>query len=287
MGLGGDFEITWRAAGGRSVETPVVLESEGRILVRIDSQNIGTEATLTVRSYGEPFDSFRVRLPRGTELMAGTPAGYSVVPIETGGKTADERLVEVRLGKRTIGPVEVQLNTRRAYENGGPGERLELSGFDVVKRRGNGVILPWRSSATGTYCGASRAASARSTNGRSRCGRRTWWPVSSISAALFTPARLVPRKPHINAEAEYRLSIDAEQAQLETRLKYTIRGAKISELKVKLGDWQFDEVQPERVGAEPDSVQVLSIPLQPSATGPVELTVRAHRPGRRGRIVSR
>ena len=111
----------------------MVLEAEGRILARIDSRNVTTEATLTVRSYGDPFDRFRVRLPRGAELIGGAPSGYSLTPIETGGKMSDERLVEFRLGKRTTGPVEVQLNTRCAHEIGRPGEWLELSGFDVVK----------------------------------------------------------------------------------------------------------------------------------------------------------
>jgi hypothetical protein len=133
MGLGGDFELVWRPAGGRIAETPMVLEAEGRILVRIDSRNIDSYATLTVRSYGDPFDRFRVRLPRGAELVAGSPADYAVTPIETSGKVSDERLVEVRFGKRTMGPIEVQLNTRRSHEIGRPGEWLDLSGFDVLR----------------------------------------------------------------------------------------------------------------------------------------------------------
>jgi hypothetical protein len=279
IGLGGDFELSWRAAGGRSVETPVVLEAEGRILARIDSRNIDTEASLTVRSYGEPFDRFRVRLPRGAELIAGAPAGYTVAAVETGGKTSDERLVEVRLGKRTTGPVEVQLNTRRAHEIGRQGEWLELSGFDVVKAARQwghiavAVVGDWHV-LWGEYHNVRQVDQ---------------WPESLGSKDVLAgfeyflqpcslTVRLVPRNPHVNAETEYRLSIDADQAQLETRLKYTIRGAKIFELKVKLGDWQFDEVQPEHIGAEPNPAQVLSIPLQPPATGPIELTVRAHRP---------
>ena len=93
-----------------------------------------------------------------------------------------------------------------------------------------------------------------------------------------SPRGWCPASPTSTPKPSTGCAIDAEGARLETKLKYTIRGAKIFELKVKLGDWQFDEVEPEHIGVMLNPPQLLSIPLQPPATGPIEFTVRAHRP---------
>ena len=42
-----------------------LLQSLGKVLVRIDGPSVNTEATLQVSSFGGEFQEFRVRLPRG------------------------------------------------------------------------------------------------------------------------------------------------------------------------------------------------------------------------------
>ena len=133
VGLGGDFELSWYKSGARVAESSTVLEAFGTIAARIDTRGVDSEATLSVRSYGAAFDRFRVRLPPEAELVPGNPAGYTVVPVEEGRATASRpRLVEVRLARRTGGPVEVRLATNRACDAAKPDTWIDLAGFEVV-----------------------------------------------------------------------------------------------------------------------------------------------------------
>ncbi len=61
--VGGDFELAWGAPTSARVDVPIVLESTGRLQVRINGRSVNTDARLSVRSFGGPFDRFQVRLP--------------------------------------------------------------------------------------------------------------------------------------------------------------------------------------------------------------------------------
>ena len=132
LGLSGDFELTWFKAGDRLAEVPAVLEAVGAVASRIDSRGINMDATLSVKSYGAAFDRFRVRLPPGAELASNNPSGYSVVAVEQGDPAPLQRLVEVRLAKKTSGPVDVRLAAARSCDPAQAGQWFELSGFEVV-----------------------------------------------------------------------------------------------------------------------------------------------------------
>ena len=70
--------------------------------------------------------------------MPGNPSGYTLSMVDSGGAAAGRprpRTVVVQLARRTIGPVEVRLSTRRAADRAGTaatrGENwLELAGFE-------------------------------------------------------------------------------------------------------------------------------------------------------------
>ena len=86
-----------------------------------------------MRSYGAAFDRFAVRLPPGMELAPGNPNGYSIVPLEADAKDkGPPRPVEIRLPKKTVGPVEVRLACRRDYDPAKSQSWCELAGFEVV-----------------------------------------------------------------------------------------------------------------------------------------------------------
>ena len=132
LGLGGDFELTWFKAGARLAEVPAVLEAVGAVTSRIDSRGINMDATLSVKSYGAAFDRFRVRLPPGAELASNSPSGYAVVAVEQDDPAPPQRLVEVRLAKKTSGPVDVRLTAVRSCDPAQAGQWFELGGFEVV-----------------------------------------------------------------------------------------------------------------------------------------------------------
>src|SRR6185295_7327781 len=64
-GLGGPLALVWK--DGVNGKSQSVLEATGQILARIDSRSVQFEALLTVRSFGLPFDKFRVKLPKGAQ----------------------------------------------------------------------------------------------------------------------------------------------------------------------------------------------------------------------------
>ena len=111
----------------------------GALLVRIDGRSVSTDARLTLRSFGGPFDSFRLRLPPKAELVGPAPTGVTIVAITD--PTADPsagKIVEVKLDRKTSGPFELRLGTERRYNVTQPDETLELAGFDVL-----GSVRQW------------------------------------------------------------------------------------------------------------------------------------------------
>ena len=74
VGLGGEVELSWHPPNAALGKT-AALEASGTIVSRLDGRGVETEAAFTVRSYGEPFDRFRIRLSaRNRNWCPATPA---------------------------------------------------------------------------------------------------------------------------------------------------------------------------------------------------------------------
>jgi hypothetical protein len=287
VGLGGDFEITWRATTEAPPPARPVLEAVGAVLARVDGQGITFDARLTVRSYGGPFDHFRVRLPRGAQLLPGNASSYSVTPVALGGPTGEDwKVVEVRFPARTAGPEEVQISSRAEYD-AGSGIWSELAGYEVLE-----ADRQWG------YLAISAGDDWHVLLGPNRGVRQVDQLPESFSppnlAAGFEyfmqpcslTARVVPRTTRIAIEPEYVLLVEAGQVTMQARLKYTVRTKKIRTLDVEMGQWQLDEVGPENLVAADSVVDnppgPLSITLKQESIGQIELLLRARqklRPG--------
>ena len=81
VGLNGDFELSWHPPGYLPGK-PASLEAFGNILSRLDGRGVETDATFSVRSYGEAFDHFRIRLPPDSELVPGNGGGYTLTMVD-------------------------------------------------------------------------------------------------------------------------------------------------------------------------------------------------------------
>jgi len=290
-GLGGDFRLAWHERGPRP-QVPVQLEAVGAVLSRIGSRSVETNASVSVRSYGAPFDRFDVRLPPGAQLAeAKPPAGCTVEVLEEIGASDTKRqLLAVRLERKTVGPVEVNLAVARPHHVGDPTEAFELAGFEVP-----GAVRQWGHVAVA-------AISDWQVDWEERRGvvRTDQLPESLkhdelvagyeyVAQPYSLRVKLSPRQTRIGVEPEYRLRVDAGLVSWEAKLRYTIRGAKAFDLSVALPDWseewQLDEVGPSTV-VDADRVGVrtgqgngpmLFIPLRQAASGPIEIQFRAHR----------
>jgi hypothetical protein len=281
LGLSGDFELTWYKAGARVAEVPAVLEAVAAVASRIDSRGITADATLSVKSYGAAFDRFRVRLPPESELVPNNSAAYAVVPLEAG-KAATQRLVEVRLAKKTSGPVEVHLTAARSCDPAGAGQWFELAGFEVA-----GAARQWGSIAVAVVgdwqilWGPSRGVRQIDQLPESLRRKEAVAGFEYFAQPCSLTARLVAKKTRINVEPEYLLRVETDQVRLEAKLKYTVRGAKTFALDVALPDWELDEVGPENLvavdGVATAGGSLYSIPLQQPTAGQFEIRLRAHR----------
>ena len=290
-GIGGDFQLAWHERGPRP-QVPVQLEAVGAVLSRIGSRSVETNASLSVRSYGAPFDRFDVRLPPGAQLAeAKPPAGCTVEVLEEIGTSDPKRqLLAVRLERKTVGPVEVNLAVARPHHVGDPTEAFELAGFEVP-----GAVRQWGHVAVA-------AISDWQVDWEERRGvvRTDQLPeplkhdelvagYEYVAQPYSLRVKLSPRQTRIGVEPEYRLHVDAGLVTWDAKLKYTIRGAKAFDLSVALPDWseewQLDEVGPsnvvdaDRVAVRTDqgSSPVLFIPLRQAASGPIEIRLKAHR----------
>lgn len=282
LGLSGDFLLAWRKVGGQIAEVPTVLEAAGAILVRLDGRGVETDATLSVRSYGAPFDHFRLRLPPEAELAAGSYSGYTVLPVADEPSAGGQRLVEIRLAKKTSGPIEVRLNTTRPQDASKAGQWSELAGFEIL-----GAVRQWGTLAVAApsdwqvLWGPSREVKQIDQLPQALHRDDVVAGFEYFAQPCSLTARLVPRKTRISVEPEYQLRVEADVAHLEAKLKYTVRGAKVFALDVGLPDWELDEVGPENLvavdGVALGDAKVLSIPLLQPSTGQLEVRVRAHR----------
>jgi hypothetical protein len=128
--------------------------------------------------------------------------------------------------------------------------------------------------------------------------RREWAPAFDFShQPCSLNVRLAPRKTRISVEPEYALLLGAEQAHLKARLKYNVRGGKLSALDIDLDGWQIDEVGPDslvtldgivpagpatngngpQAGARDRADQKFSFVLLQSSEGQFDLKIGAHR----------
>lgn len=282
LGLGADFELRWRKSGG-AVETYAALESAGLISMKLDSRGVESKAKLTVSSFGGAFDTFRIRLPKGADLLPETQSGYTLTPVPMPGASVDEpKIVEVRLPRKTVGPVEVQLAARQKAE---PAVWWELGGFEVVDAaRESGYFFVTAGSLWHLSFGAPRGI-VRQVDKLPGLLQGSEWTSGDPAvfeysgASIALPVRVISRKSQVSVEPSYLVRVDAAKITLIATLKYGVRSADTTNLTVELPRWEVDDVGPESVVAGACEVSpsgVLSVPLAPRSVGQVDVRIRAH-----------
>lgn len=283
VGASGPTELAWRSPGSTVAMTPAVLEASGLIWARIDDRSVGYEAKLSVRSFGGPFDSFRVRLPPGSQLIGNSQPGVSIVALPVDEKEKSTApVVEIRLDKKTSGPAEVRLLADRPRTADQVDEILELAGFEIlgaVRQWGNlgvQVVGNWQ-----VVWGENRGI--RQVDEVPEDLRREdlvgAFEFSSQPCSML--ARIAPRRTRVSVQPQYVLTVSAHEARLAADLKYTIRGAKVRALSLEMPGWEIDEIGPPNVvnveAAAIEDATKFSIPLAQPLNGDLTLSITARR----------
>ncbi len=292
---GGDLELKWHEADAQPVEPRPLLNAEGVLLAKVDKRSVTTEATLTVRSHGFPFDQFLVSLPKGAELIPGNAADYSVSQVRYPSGTGDEVVAKVLRAERLSDPMEVRLAARQSRKAGGPAGWFELSGFEVidaVRQWGHVVVTT-----TGDW--QVRCVPGRRVRQVEQLPDRLRQEVQSenvvarfeyFSQPFSLTARVVEVESRTRVEPQYLVLVEPGRVRLQANLRYAVRGAEVFALDVDLprrepGEeapgWELDDVGPANVVAI-DDVSVspsgtISIPLVQPLMGTVDVRIDAHR----------
>ncbi len=282
VGLGGEFQLAWQKPGPPTIDAPLVIEASAAVHAKFDGRAIAANAVLQVRSRGAPFDHFVVRLPPGAELTPGNPTTYVVAPLNAGGKDGGrQRTVEIRLNKKTTGPVEVRLACRRDYDPAKSRSWCELAGFEVV-----GAVRQWGTIAVST--GSQwQLLWGPSSNVRPTEPLPDASQAEDVGAAFeysaqpySLSARLAPRRTRVRVDPEYVLSVDRGQMRLEGRLRYVISGPKLATLDVAIPGWELDDVALNDIVLSDRVIQSggnITVALPRPTSAAVELQLRAHR----------
>ncbi|HZZ71286.1 MAG TPA: hypothetical protein VFE24_03480, partial [Pirellulales bacterium] len=281
FGVNGDFQLTWREPESRALEMPVTLESSGALLVKLDERSIATDATYTVRSLNGEFDHLQLKLPTDVRVQPPSATGYKF----ESEVTEDATLINVTLEKKTAGPLEIHFSTERDYDPTKKDAWIDLSLAQVVgapRQFGNlAVQVPngWQL-LVGNQQGFRQIEDLpEALHRKDVVAGFEYTCLPGKPCAL--PVRVVKRKTRLHVEPDYAFSVSADQVQLEGKLRYSIRGAKVSKLEVDGSGWELDEVGPKTAVDAELALATESgpweIPLLAAASGDLELTFRAHR----------
>ncbi len=288
-GIGGECEIAWHGAESQVATLPTILEASGVQTIRVNARGINSEARLSVRSFGGEFDRFQVRLPPSSDIIGGLQAGATLASID--GTAPQGKVYEVRLDKKTAGPVEIRLLTERRLAEAPDDAMLELAGFEVL-----GAVRQW---GTAAVIVEGNLQTLWGPSSHVRNAEELGAPVrrDGLSAGFeyfvqpySLTARFVPQRTRVRVEPEYVMLVGRDETQLRGKLKYTIRGAKVRALELDAADWEIDQVGPDALvnvdATLAGQANPLSITLLQPTLGEIELTLEAHRKNAQGGTIS-
>ncbi|MEX0867127.1 MAG: hypothetical protein WD030_07200 [Pirellulales bacterium] len=286
QGLTGLTRFSWRPADHAVRLSARTLEASGSCLVRLERGYVRSEMTLTLRSFGAPFDRFTVRLPPGAQLVSETIAGGVIANAasDANGAESQGRLYEVKLSQPQTGPLDVRLVTERAQSIAGDPEEIELAGFDVLEavRQFGHVAVQLE--------GDWQVLWGESTNAR----RVETWPGSLPSMDVLAgfeyfgqpfslPAKVISPPTRIAVEPEYAVYVAAEEMRLDSRIQYRVAGAKVYDLVFDMADWEADSIRVDPASLVNldalvvDEGGLLRIPLKQPMRGDFEIRLSATR----------
>jgi hypothetical protein len=277
---GGELALTWRGGDAAPSVAVRMVEATSAIRATVDDRTILWEAQLTVRSTGEPLESFDVRLPAGAQLDPPAPGPFVV---SVSGDAP--RVATVSMRKATAEPVTLRLICRRNRNVAEPKETIDFAGFDVVRAtRQSGAFvvaingdwrIAWQNRKEIRETEEPPESLAPPEDQQAYSFEFYGQPFALSGEIATQPARL-------DVEPQYHVAVEADRLLLSGRLMYKVRGSKVARVNLQLAGWELVDIGPEGVvqsaGAALGDDGQLSIPLTQRMRSSFELTITARRP---------
>ncbi|MDO4587979.1 MAG: hypothetical protein Q4C95_11900 [Planctomycetia bacterium] len=313
-------ELVWRKKESPFRDSQISLQVEdAEIIVSPDLQKVIFDVTLPIRISGGSENTFRIRLPEKTELIRDSviATGINNNSIEIREIREDSNLPAPQLSETTPSPEMIsntdsnasseksllndqsdslfeirlsqqiqdqlflrfkavmqntQTNTATTYED------RELGGFELLRAQKQygmiRIVMPndLMFNVKPVY-GVRETSEGLSENDEAE-------HFAYFTQPFSLKAQVVERQARINVKPEYQLQIQQNQAELVTRLQYTIHGAKVHQLSIKLGRWVVKEINPDnnidisRVYTDSQNNE-LKLSLKVATEGVVDITLVA------------
>jgi hypothetical protein len=286
LGLRSDFEVSWRK---KKVEVtddqPVLFVDKAIIDVRLDPQLTVYDATLPVSSMTGSFEKLQIRLPQGSTLNRETTEKYAEDAGYTISEPNDASVLEIRLPRKTAGPVSVRIKTVQQYKSEKPGFKRDLTGFEIIgAERQTGyltVTIPSDMKANWEPNKGVRRVENSIPSGTN--------PVATGDArfefvlpSFLLQARIISPQTRINVRPEYQINVTMGSLSMAARFSYIVNGSKTDQLKIQLPDanWNCEVGPPNLVDSssiEQDESGLLTIPLRSPTEGAFDIELRAYR----------
>ncbi|MCG8584272.1 MAG: hypothetical protein MI757_06130 [Pirellulales bacterium] len=285
--LESNLELNWRKRE-KAAARSVTLEAEGQLLVRLNSQTVSTDARLTVSSFGASFQSFRIALPQGAELVETENPGLSVAPVGEAPKKGLGAVYEIRRDSRSSEPMKVHLVTRLSHEAAAKNVKLPLHGFQIFAgsksaARQFGTIAVHIEGDWELDWDDDRRRARRSAEDLPEALRGETFAAGFeyFSQPFSLNVSVRKKATRSSVEPDYRVTVDDDEMLLDATLDYTIRGGKQWTLQVDMGAWQLaeDSIGPPNLveGWSAETDGVVTIRLARGSVGPVPLQIKARR----------
>ena len=225
--------------------------------------------------------AFKFDLPPGADYVGIPPAGMTFVAVDA--TAAKGKIYEVKLERKTAGPVEVPLVTERIHNSPQADESLELAGLRGRRRgppirndRGQGRRKLASAVGRNQPCHPGRGPGRSPASRRSDRRIRVFRPALLAGRSRRSAANSRPSARRIRAASRQRGSSTWGEAQIhDSRRQSALLG------DLTLPGWEVDLVGPANLvnvdAAIPAQNGSLLIPLLQASSGELELTIEAHR----------
>ncbi|MCA9169897.1 MAG: hypothetical protein KDB23_19615, partial [Planctomycetales bacterium] len=274
--------VTWRRGGKGDAQRPAYLDVQGTTQVSIEGPGaIRSSVTLDLTSWGQPIQTFSVRLPPHTKIVS--EPGYSKAEVSPGPDDDPTRsIVEFKLEKPAL-QARIQFWTQTT-DLAETTTNFNVASFEVI-----GAIRQW----------------GRITLLTSEDYLVYWNPgpsvhrVQNIETIEATPDRkqysfeyfrqpcelnleIVPQATRLRVEPAYKMTVSKNRVALEAQLDYRVNGAPVSFLEFSRNGWELDEIRPAGAIENDDFPESpddkIKMRLTKATSGDISLTLLLHRP---------